>query len=165
MFPKFFLSLPLIPGLMNSIFYVYRDNQNTRAHQLSCDLTSRLDHVHYFCNHPDNPDDKNHTHQSLTFCEEDRFPLERPWEISHPKGYNDMINQNDNPYTLAHPCYSPASILHGYSADNLRQGHRDKRLYSPPVLDLACDLLSHPSHLNPGDSRYRKSLRHHEPMP
>src|SRR3989338_3505681 len=127
MFPKFFLYLPLILGLMNSIFYVYRDNQNTRAHQLSCDLTSRLDHGRYFCNYLDNPDDKNHTHQSLTFCEEDQSLLERLWEISHPMRYNDMINQHDSPCTLAHPCYSRASILHGYSADNHRLDHHDRR--------------------------------------
>ena len=36
---------------MNSIFYVYRDNQSTQAHPLSCDLTLRPDHVHYFCRH------------------------------------------------------------------------------------------------------------------
>src|SRR3972149_2475990 len=106
---------------MNLIFYAYRDNQNTQAHQLSCDLTLQPDHVHYSCNYSDNLDDKNRKRQSLIFCEEDRFPLERPWEISPPWEYSDTINQNGSPCTLAHPCYSLASILHGCSADILRQ--------------------------------------------
>src|SRR3989304_9714456 len=121
MFLKFFLSLLLIQDRMNSIFYAYHDNLSTQAHQLSYDLMLQLDHVHYFCNYLDSPDDKNRKHQSLTFYEEDQYPLGRLWVIYRLLEYNDMINLHDSPYTLAHPCYSPALTYHGYSADNLRQ--------------------------------------------